>query len=304
MKKNLFSPIAESYQKKLISEISKYISESQEKYFKGYGLDRASKLKTSISDQLVDAEGLNETQLMWRIYSYLKMNTGEGPLDTSTDLRNRLLDQLCAQLSVTDANKADEKIAITIKQFAGLSPQMNDAELTKVVKLNCVQKALLTRRQEVQEKQIELHQSLQRSIGLCKLEDFESGCANRLLEEINGQWSVIEGLNTLQIYARVIELARMPMGKGLFGTSQFLRSQIVDDMCQQFKLDKAMVEAVVKSEMAKPNGYTVIGTASYRDANDGPIDIKCGLLMRTFCQEMTIRKASCDPDEEVKTLSM
>jgi hypothetical protein len=180
---------------------------------------------------------------MWRLRSYIEMAKGEGVLDTSTELRNVLVDRLCASLHV-DQHQFEDTLAYMIKcdcdymveaaQFGGMYYIDMNALQLKAKLMHVESKLVLKGDAADQTVSSELKDILLNAIDAYRDEVNahwykrwfkQSGLlrAEKLTRFINDQLVNRECLSDEQLCARVVEMASFSNGEGMLGTSKDLR---------------------------------------------------------------------------------
>lgn len=266
----LFNPAAEDFRVELLNIIDVYIEKNKNRIFKRTGVERAKSLQKLISRMVV--EDLTNQQVMWRLLSYARMDYGFGPLDTSTDLRRDLLGFMAAYLKVdralVDASYSamfmtDLKVMQRCAEMGVWYPIDSDNLVAKAraihieKKLNEVQVFNPSPSVEVKDRLLAAIDQYKTAANdgwfnrWFKKEGRER--ADKLKTFISEQLVGKELLDERQLCARLLELARMPVGvgQGIFDTSKDLRHAVLVCMSHYLGLDENVLAQEI-SEASKP----------------------------------------------------
>lgn len=268
----IFTSSEDNFQTALVQAINDYIQKNKDKYLKRTGVERAQTLKRLLLS--LQTEKLSREQLMWRLLSYIKMEHGTGPLDTSTELRMAILNFLVSD----KAAKVDEQFIsetynamyqVELKAMAqcaevGMWYHIDLQKIEMNAKLRHVENNLSAMSAHAAAPAVEFKDKV-----LAAIDDYitkaNADWYNRLFLKSTGikraaelkkfiseQLVGTEKLDDRQLCARILELASMPVGGGqpIFDTSKDLRNAVLISMCDYLKLDERKLLGVINEKAA------------------------------------------------------
>lgn len=269
---SIFTSSEDNFQDTLDTVINDYIQKNKDKYLKRTGVERAEALKRLLLS--LKTEKLSREQLMWRLLSYIKMEHGTGPLDTSTELRMAILNFLVSD----KAAKVDKQVIgaaydamyqVELKAMAqcaevGMWYHIDIQKIEMRAKLLHVEKNLSAMSADAAIPAVEFKDKVLAAID-AYIAQANADWYNRLFLKSTGikraaelkkfiseQLVGTEKLNNHQLCARILELASMPVGSGqpIFDTSKDLRNAVLTSMCDFLKLDERKLLGIIDVKAA------------------------------------------------------
>lgn len=265
---------ARSLKDLLQRQIAAYEQEMQNRWFRETGKKRAAVFKRRIA-ALIKREELSDLQLAWRMFSYIDMPHGHGPLETSTDLRLHLIKALCAYVDMdpghieAEAFRRQNKVvqaqmvAVGMTGTGGATYTFNEAYLCVArvhLKNALTQRSQQELRQPVTNREFtscllksirEYQKSLQSNfcggIKFGRRTGFKR--AATLRDHISKDLCGTQGLSDQQILYRMYEYCKMDDGQGPLDTSKELRSNIINAMFKHLGLDMEPVYKEVNERL-------------------------------------------------------
>lgn len=260
MQSGMFTSPEDSFQASLIAVVNDYIEKNKDKFLKRTGVERAEMLRRLLSS--LKTEKLTREQLMWRLLSYIKMEHGTGPLDTSSELRMAILNFLVSDKGikvddklVTQTRTAMYQVELRVMQHCaevGYWYPINDQKIEMNAKLLQAEKKLSAMSANADAPAAEFKDKVLAAID-AYINKANEAWYNRMFLKSTGikraaelkkliseQFVGTEKLDDLQLCARILELASMPVGYGqsIFDTSKDLRNVVLTSMCDFLKLDE------------------------------------------------------------------
>lgn len=252
---------AANYRDQLLQVIDTYMDAEKQNNEKSAGVRRARSLKTTVEVQLLAVEKLTDRQLIWRVLDYAGMEHGTGPLQTSSILRLRILEDLCETLLISEkAIKHECELALCRELQMHMSPLSppgifyfeDKNDIKKTAMLTLIKKNL----KRIYSYDDRLASMLVQHVtgAINEYIDKESvryfGDANArqaraVLETIRVQWVMHENLNENQMLWRLHEQLILPHGEGIFGCNAALRQNIAGALCRFLHCDEKKIAADV-----------------------------------------------------------
>jgi hypothetical protein len=266
----------------LLQAIRDYLSSIKDKWFRNTGRERAGKLSDLIENELAGFENLDDMQLAARIISYVEKPRGQGPLDTSTDLRRALVDGICKfifpdtyQTIVRQAKHSFEiqrNARIEAATYGARSIATPYVEILFNKQLDKV-KGFFEQTQAKLEFNTEEYPYVAKLLADIKAyrKTCKSNCCWRikltkrkgyrrsgeLRDHVLNDLIAKEGLTDYQVMCRMREYLSEPNGHGYLDTSKQLRASLIQGMHSSMGLDRRVVEGQVYSQIQGTLEYCV-----------------------------------------------
>jgi hypothetical protein len=299
------------YQAELLATINHYIRQRQQIKPHSQGIRRALKLNRLITNQLIAVEGLNPSQLQWRMLDYVMMPDGAGPLQTSKQLRSVILNHLCLHLNISSElirKVCEEQFEFELKMTkVALMPvecrRAPDIALTESpIKQKLIRsvliKSMVANDNRSEGKFVEIALQVIRDYKEDAALRFFTGSgikrAKQLKEKITNQWCDIEKLNEQQVMCRLFEHLAMSHlnDAGLFGSSRILRINILKAMCHYLNVDEAKIKQDSKGTFIYKPHYTHTPWEPLVQVMDS-YEVDCQIRLEHVSKELRNRARLC-----------
>ena len=280
-------PAVKLYLDELLPVFDNFIATHRDKWFTSAEVDSARKLRDFIVTDLIGKEHLDNEQLIWRMFSYIELskNNRVGKLGANLDLCMAIASNICSKsnLKITQseleaAYKKEWQMIEAGDKGCYLAINRNEpiiSALLSVIREKLEQPAISARK--IENWSAKYLESL-----LTSIEDYQKAAethwftregidrAEQLKILIVERWVRIECLNDYQLLSRMLECVQMPRGRtqGPLGTSQNLRSTIMDGMCAFLELDvdaihREILQATLPTMTPWPMNKSNFGPAVY-----------------------------------------
>lgn len=254
-----------SYQDQLIEVIDKYIQDVKKNNLDSAGVKRALLLKSAVNWRLTVVEKLTDRQLIWRMLDYAAMQRGIGPLETSTQLRLRILRDLCDCLMISDVSIKKEsdlvrcqelKIAMSSPFPPGIFYFEDNDNVAKIAMVNLIKKCLkrIYSYDDQQSRDLVLHLAgvlngyIEGESTKCFSEP-NCSLARHALEVMRAEWVMHENLNEEQMLWRLYEQLTMPGMQGMFDFDLKLRGRMLAALCQFLHCNENQINADINNRI-------------------------------------------------------
>jgi hypothetical protein len=302
---NIFAKPKISYKKELSKKLDDFIYENEKKFWTKDEAKRAIQLLQIIRN-LIEIEHLNETQLLWRIHSYARMQWCDGPLKFSPKLRAMIIHHMGVflRVAVKDVETVTQRMTQELCETQALAasvlatpvafPSYGDASEVRIDAISeCVRKSLALRSAAAKDRYAEdVNRDVSHAM-VTAIDKYIEGAkgkfwkwsgvtwAKELKHVIEHNWSQVQGLNDFQIAMRILENARMPRGEGLFRTSDDCRREVINSLLKSLKVDVNAVEERINALMQVPEGHIYTSSVAvpyYRDRDEVTLEVKADFI--------------------------